>query len=343
VTQLPGSMRRLYFLFQAPGDAGNGTEFWAFSRLGTAWGYRGEEWRGVREVEFVGWRAAPSQVRFLAGSTLYHNGLYELFLSLASTGDRREGSIRRASSQDGFLFQFATEEVLASAPPYEAGGSMVMWRDPYPVWAGGRWLMFLSATLSVPSTSARHVSCWRGVHTSALTREEFCSFEQDRGVIATAEAETLQGPWRLLPPAAHEKVPRDYVELGSQSAFTEMERPQVLHHGGHWHLFFSCWKKMVNPSWVKRHLLRTASHQEFTDSALYHFISLDPKGPYKPAPSPIVAGSGHLGLYGVQVVALPNSDTHDVVAWFIKGNALAVGDDVQFRWKENGRPELFVP
>jgi len=73
--------RRVYFLFQAPGDIEEGTEFWAFSRLGTAFRptarepsareSRGENrWEKLQEVRFKGWEVSPVTLKPHPGSDL---------------------------------------------------------------------------------------------------------------------------------------------------------------------------------------------------------------------------------------------------------------------------------
>lgn len=91
---------RIYYLYQAEGDLDQGTEFWAYSRLGTAWKpeHPGEQgvannasssiWVDAETVSFAGWLPDPKRVRFLAGGCVYdpESRLYHLFISVATTG-----------------------------------------------------------------------------------------------------------------------------------------------------------------------------------------------------------------------------------------------------------------
>jgi len=86
--------------------------------------------------------------------------------------------------------------------------------------------MYTSATLAQTYHSTRHMQCWKGVFNSHLSKEEWCSFEQDRGVIGIAKSDSLSGPWETQGPVAP-RVNWPFKELRDHSAFTEMERPQV--------------------------------------------------------------------------------------------------------------------
>ena len=123
------------------------------------------------------------------------------------------------------------------------------------------------------------------------------------------------------------------------------DRPQVLERDGRWHLFFSCWKKMVSRDWAARYI---TSHdglaKEWTDNSLYHFEASRPEGPFEPAPGgAIVKGSGAMGLYGTQLIELPGQgEDLDVIGWFTKRNALAVSGEFGLRWWHGEPPVMYA-
>lgn len=177
----------------------------------------------------VGYR----HMRFLAGCTVVIDGLYNLYISNASTADRRENAIFRAISVDGVRFVLHKHEVSPRSP-YETGGSLVMWRDPFVVQdvTSKKWFMFLSATIAHQAISSRRLTCWLGVDTINATeqrsfREDFCSYEEERGCVAVAETASIDSNFALLPPAANIRQGHRWHQLSDVSAFTEMERPQV--------------------------------------------------------------------------------------------------------------------
>ena len=178
------------------------------------------------------------------------NGLYHLFISTASTNDRVEGAILRALSVDGVRYVLR-RGTISPGTPYESGGSIVMWRDPFIVHRPAlhrhstalsqteeeseeeSWFMFVTASLRFNMSSVRSLKCWLGVEkigagaAHAPAREDFCSYDTMRGCVALASAREADASWQLQGPAADIRVPHRWGELGDTAAFTEMERPQV--------------------------------------------------------------------------------------------------------------------
>ena len=132
------------------------------------------------------------------------------------------------------------------------------------------------------------------------------------------------------------------ADLGITGLFTEMERPQVIQRAGKYHMFFSCWLKMVAKSWVAQLITADPSiKSDLTDSALYHFVADHAQGPYQPANTPIVRGSGTLGLYGAMLVPRNNDQEFDVFGWHIKYKTLAIDDAYGVQWGVRG-PRMFI-
>lgn len=212
--------------------------------------------------------------------------------------------------------------------------------------------MFLTASLAHDNASSRVLKCWLGVQTISETlREDFCSFEQVRGVTALATTADLDSVWQLQTPAANVRQQHRPLMLGDTSAFTEMERPQVMHHNGRWHLFFSCWKKLVDASWMRRMLQVTPwIDADFTDSAMYHLVAAEPQGPFTPfEKGVIVQGSGATGLYGTTVVPRPDSRMFDIFGGIVvvsegdaSGLTMEVSGAIGFEWQSDGRPRVFT-
>ena len=99
-----------------------------------------------------------------------------------------------------------------------------------------------------------------------------------------------------------------------------MERPQVIHHGGVYHLFFHCWGFHVNPGWARAYLPQGFDFNN-RHSTLYHFEAAGPTGPYRPSPrSPVVPGTiePEFALYGLHFVPLPPGAT-EPKEWLVLG------------------------
>ena len=118
-----------------------------------------------------------------------------------------------------------------------------------------------------------------------------------------------------------------------------MERPQIIEGpDGHFHLFFNCWARFVNPDWAKKHL----HGMKPSDSSLYHFISPNLLDPFHPAPFPIVRGSEATALYGVRLV----EDSYHrhifrVMAWKLEEISLEVSGSWLLQWDVHRAPYLY--
>lgn len=74
----------------------------------------------------------------------------------------------------------------------------------------------------------------------------------------------------------HLMIDWNSTSLGMHTGWLEKERSSVVYHGGQYHLFFQCWRSMVNPAWIQRYVARTDMHPEswpeLTDSTIYHEV-----------------------------------------------------------------------
>ncbi|PSN16416.1 beta-fructosidase [filamentous cyanobacterium CCT1] len=199
--------------------------------------------------------------RMLAGCALKENGTYYLFYSAAGPGAEflNEG-IGLATSTDGVHWQrYLTTELIkpsAQNPWYSRfkrplGGyeyDYFPWRDPYVVRdvETGRYYIYICASAKAASSSSIY-----------------------RGCIGLAIADEITGPYELQPPVALPLVPDT-----QESAFYEMERPQIIYKQGRYHLFFSCWLTKLNPK-----CLPTVEQRQITDSTLYWYVSDHPTDP----------------------------------------------------------------
>ena len=104
-----------------------------------------------------------------------------------------------------------------------------------------------------------------------------------------------------------------------------MERPQVMHAAGQYHLFFNCWARYVNPDWARQHL---PPGSKPTDDSLYHFVAASAEGPFRPsATTPIVPGSPGTRLYGLRFV--PLGAIWHLMGWHLEEFSL----EVSGRWR----------
>ena len=204
---------------------------------------------------------------------------YYLFYSAASASAIDHEHIGLATSSDGKRWQRSPRPLLSfsqstgittSTGIGYAGrcnwNNHLHWRDPY--------------VLHVPETQQYYLFFCASV--TAETRYQ--------GGLGVAVSSTLGGPYQLLPPAAGPAITPEE----SPWPFYHLERPQVIHFGGQYHLFFSCFKDFVDPEWVT-----SERDKRVTDSTLYWYVSDRPTGPFRAADSlPTVPGSESTGLYG---------------------------------------------
>ncbi|KPQ33908.1 MAG: Glycosyl hydrolases family 43 [Phormidesmis priestleyi Ana] len=129
--------------------------------------------------------------------------------------------------------------------------------------------------------------------------------------------------------------------------FYHLERPQIIYFQDKYHLFFSCFKEFVNPTWLK-----TIGAEKVTDSTLYWFVSDSVTGPFEPSSSlPVVPGSEATGLYGTTFSPLPmvddwtemsalgkaNGEVHlTVLGWYHQDYTLAIAGEFRAIWNASG-------
>jgi len=256
--------------------------------------------------------------RILSGTLRHEQGRYYLFYSAAPPGEAMlHESIGLATSEDGIHWRRSPSPLVEPDPAiYRAVPSHVWdktlehraWRDPYLVYdpASQQYYLFTSA-------------CCHGDN------------PHYSGCVGLAVSDRIDGPYRVCPPAAY-----PCLEGTREGLFYELERPQVFHHDGLYHLFFSLTHRMINPTWLDR-----VGRAGITNSTLYWFISKSLAGPYQAAvEKPIVAGSDRTGLYGTQIVPGPDGQLYAFGAYHTSFT-LEVSPRFPLRWRQ-GVPEIVV-
>jgi beta-fructofuranosidase len=113
-----------------------------------------------------------------------------------------------------------------------------------------------------------------------------------RGCVGVAVADSIVGPYELLPPACG-----PVIEGTKESIYIEMERPQVIYKNGKYHLFFSCWTHRLNPKWLEQ-----VGQNKITDHSLYWYIS-------------VVPGSEKTEMYGTNFFLLRETNQEEFIAY----------------------------
>jgi len=326
---------RMYFLIDGHGDQ-TGDAFWLRSWIATATSPNLRNWTDATLIHFPDWPWHTSvDLRFLAPlPKVLPDGSVELYFSTAQASSRTERSIISLRSTNGV--EFNTTNRAAGLQPnvfYENSqmeGEMRAWRDPHIVQtdADNRWAYFAA---QIPRRKAMLATL-----TLCGTTGRDCESGWFRGVIGVAHS-LKSGPWRVLEPAAYltevtyiERDPMSIVAT-NQTAFWEMERPQVVHHGGKYHMFFHCWHAMVNPEWAANAFNTTEwPHPDGHDSTWYHLVATRPQGPFLPSVRgrpPVVRGMWSTGLYGAHLFNLSEAETHGkssvaIAGWYISEHDL---------------------
>ncbi|MEO0806221.1 MAG: beta-fructosidase [Cyanobacteria bacterium J06643_4] len=315
---------------------------------------------GATSQDFVHWthtgpllepsvNLAWASGRIFAGSTYKEDGLFYLFYSAASEIDIAEEAIGLATSTDGVRWQKEAQPLLSwrdakniSTPGgvgYAGRCSLaghLHWRDPYVV--------------KCPNTEKYYL-----FFCTSLT-----SLSMYQGGLGIAVADTLAGPYQLLPPAAGPGVSQaaDSYNTNSSDAnssdvnsldaslkwpFYHLERPQVIFFQNRYHLFFSCFKSSIDPLW----LAQVGEHR-ISDSTLYWYTSDEITGPFvQNSDLPVVMGSEMTGLYGTTF--FPKSHDGDwsqaknathldltVLGWYHQDYRLAISQEFVGVWSEDG-------
>nr|MBA2748712.1 glycoside hydrolase family 68 protein [Tatlockia sp.] len=148
-----------------------------------------------------------------------------------------------------------------------------------------------------------------------------------QGCIGLAVSDKIVGPYKLLPPAI--EAPTNAIDW----PYYHMERPQVIYKDGKYHLFFSCFKMLMNPKWLEK-----LAHKKITNSSLYWYISDNVTGSYKPANDDfIVSGSEKTGMYGTNFLQISTpSEKLIAYGWYHRLHTLAVSQRFQVNWKDTG-------
>lgn len=245
--------------------------------------------------------------RMLAGFAHKENGTYYLFYSASGKQDMWNEEIGLATSNDGIHWQRYCDRPLFSnmkeREKWYGKYKFILpegekiehrhWRDPYIVKDSktNKYYMFICA---------------------AANKQQTSPFS---GCVGLAVADSIAGPYEILPPAC-----MPFMEGTNESIYIEMERPQVIYKNGKYHLLFSCWPHRMNPQWLQQ-----VGKDKITASSLYHFVSDQITGPFKPVNNkPVVIGSEKTGMYGTNFVSISNN-SEEMVAYGWFHNILTLG------------------
>jgi beta-fructofuranosidase len=250
--------------------------------------------------------------RVCAGCTYFEDGVYYLFYS---AGGRdmpylREEGIGLAVSTDGVHFSRYSDQPLVMPTDADPWYGKSNWtghfhfRDPYLYKdeESGKYYLFICA--------------------SAKGEGQF------QGCVGLAVSDRVTGPYQILPPV---------IELQSQQTgwqYYHMERPQVIHKNGKYHLFFSCFKQFFNPDW-----LQSLSHNRVTNSSLFWYVSDQINGIYKPinGDDSIVIGSEKTGMYGTNFLEIA-PEQYLAYGWYHRLHTLEVSPRFWGVWQNADTP-----
>lgn len=252
--------------------------------------------------------------RICAGCTYKEDNIYYLFYSAGGKEEPhlKNEAIGLATSRDGLHFSRTSKNYLLKPDeddPWYGRSNWTghfHWRDPYIFKDDqtGNYYMFICASSKVPGNF--------------------------QGCVGLAVADKVSGPYNLLPPAV--EAPTNGEE---NWPYYHMERPQVIYKDGKYHLFFSCFKMLMNPKW-----LQELNHRRITNSSLYWYISDHITGPYKPVNNDefIVKGSEKTGMYGTNFLQVSTPEEFIAYGWYHRLHALAVSQAFRVNWKNNVYP-----
>ena len=301
-----GDRYRVYYL-----EGIEGTDpWWSYSQISGAISTDLENW------EPLGTLLEPEPTndwesgRVCAGCTYEEDGIYYLFYS---AGGREiphlhnEG-IGLATSTDGIHFSRHSNQPLLMPELddlwYERSNwtGHFHWRDPYLYKdiQTGKYYLFICA--------------------SARATGNF------QGSIGLAVADTITGPYQILPPA---------IAISDEAepwAYYHMERPQIIYRNGKYHLFFSCFKQFFNPDWLK-----TTQQKRINNSSLYWYVSDQLTGDYQPIDSQnfVVSGSETTGLYGTSLLQTStNPEEYIAYGWYHRLHTLELSKTFRLQWQD---------
>jgi len=263
------------------------SRFWMYGEIASATSIDMENWDYIGVIHRPNPNLEWESGRILACTVYQENEIYYMFYPASPSGlNLLHERISLATSSDGKTWQRVSSFLVQSDTrfyTYSCNFQFIntdetfkidehwQWRDPYIVKEelSGKYYMFITAA-SVESTSYYFKGC-----------------------IALAIADTIDGKYEILPPAA---LP--ILEGTKECIFYEMERPQVIYKYNKYHLFFSCRSELINPKWLDQ-----IGIDKITDSSLYWYTSEHITGPFKPAMDiPVVQGSDKTGLYAINFI-----------------------------------------
>ena len=298
----------VYRMFYLKGLEGQ-NPWWTVSNICSAISTDMEQWQDLGTIlepePANNWESG----RVCAGCTYKEDGIYYLFYSAGGKQepDLKNEAIGLATSNDGWHFSRTSNNYLLKPEDTDIwyGRSQwtghFHWRDPYIFKDAktSKYYMFICA-------SSRVVGNFQGC-------------------IGLAVADNISGPYKLLPPAI--EAPNNAVDW----PYYHMERPQVIYKDGKYHLFFSCFKALMNQNWLQK-----SPSKKITNSSLYWYISDRVTGPYKPANDDlIVAGSEKTGMCGTNFLQV-STEAEKFIAygWYHRLHALAVSQAFPVHWQD---------
>lgn len=254
--------------------------------------------------------------RICAGSVIHQDNRFYFFCSATMEQFGTELLDQRiflATSDDGAsftvddAFSLEPDAALYGTAAYYPGTDRMMfaWRDPYVFCdpQSGRYYLFICAGGKRWGTPPS---------------------------VAVAEADTLQGPYRLLPPAALSSW-RDDAGV-ERIPVWEMERAQVSFRDGRYYMMFSVWEHFMDTDW-KRKITRNKG--ACSQSAIIVLVSDSVTGPYRFDDSArLVRKPADRNLYGAMVVSDPLPGQPEfAVGWYPDTFTLEVSSDIRVDWE----------
>lgn len=303
-----GDTYRMFYLQGLEGQ----NPWWTVSKICGAISTDLQHWQNLGTILEANPHNDWESGRISAGCAYQEDGIYYLFYSAGGKElpHLKNEAIGLATSTDGLNFNRISNNYLLKPenddPWYGRSNwtNHYHWRDPYVFKddKDGKYYMFICA-------SSRVIGNFQGC-------------------VGLAVADTISGPYKLLPPAV--EAPQKAEESW---AYYHTERPQVIYRYGKYHLFFSCFKTFVNPQWLK-----SLKHKRITNSSLHWYISDNVTGPYKPVNDDdfIVRGSEKTGMYGINFLEI-SKDPEELIAygWYHRIHTLAITKAFKVTWKDN--------
>ncbi|MBD2776137.1 family 43 glycosylhydrolase [Iningainema tapete] len=301
-----GDIYRLFYLRGVEGA----NPWWATSKICGAISNDLHNWQDLGTILEPDPNNDWESGRILAGCAYKEKDIYYLFYSAGGKEfpHNKNEAIGLAISQDGLHYSRYSQNYLLKAEdddPWYGRSSWTQhyhWRDPY-IFKDentGKYYMFICASSKVSGNF--------------------------QGCVGLASASEISGPYKLLPPVI--EAPTDTAE---HWPYYHLERPQVIYKEGKYHLFFSCFKMLMNPKWLQQ-----VKHKRVTSSSLYWYISDHITGPYQPIDKDecIVKGSEKTGMYGTNFLQVStNPDKYIAYGWYHRLHTLEISPTFSVVWK----------